>query len=136
MARETRTIEITEGRDAGKKFLLTEKPAVEAEKVATFAIMAAVRGGAAVSPELGMSAFVTLQNMSFSSLALMLPQDADYVFGKLMECVMVENAGGGAIDMDPPRKPLPTDFEEIDTIWKLRTGVMELHTSFLARSSR
>lgn len=136
MARDTRTIGITEGRDAGKKFLLTEKPAVEAEKVATFAIMAAVRGGAAISPEMGRNAFVTLQNMSVSSLSLMAPADADYVFGKLAECVLVVNAGGGAQDMDPPRKPIPTDFEEIDTIWRLRTETIELHTSFLERLIR
>lgn len=137
MAREVKTVEIaTGGRDDGKIFLIIEKPAMEAERIATFAIMAAVRGGAAISPDMGMSAFETLRSMSLASLALMPAEAADYVFGKMMECVTIQRAAAGAPDMETPRRIGPNDIEEIDTIYLLRKHVLELHISFLERLNR
>lgn len=118
------------GRDAGKVFIITEKPAFQAETWANRLLCA--MGNARIDiPEglagMGMAGIVAigvqaLSGMSFPAVKPLLDE--------MLECIQF---------MPDPNKPAilralnmhADDIEEVATIYRLRRAVFDLHVGFL-----
>lgn len=132
--RKTETVVISaDGRDKGKTFILTEMPALRAERWALRALMALAKSGAQMPEGMergGMAAIAVaglraLQNIEFD--------EAQVLLDEMIDCI--------EIMPDPRKNPgfkrelvrnmaEGDDIEEIATIFTLRQKVFELHTSF------
>lgn len=121
MARRTETVEIKEGRDAGKKFLITEMPAEAAEWWA-FRALQAIAGADA---ELNLQA--PLREMAaqgIKALAKVHPDQAKPLLDEMMSCVSMLVPAGGS------RPLLANDIEDVMTRFNLRKAVVGLHLGF------
>lgn len=133
MARKTKLLMISEeGRDKGKKFLLTEMPAIKAERWAIRALVALAHAGVDIPDEsrgAGMAALAhaglrALHNLDFAEAAPLLDE--------MWDCVLV---------LPDPKNPELSrklmmngmegdDIEEVSTLWYLREQIFKLHTDF------
>lgn len=140
MARYTREVQITTpGRDAGKKFIITEMPADQGERwgnrlalefgQAVSKVPSAVIGGgmAGVSQMLPVIMVQGLQ-----SLGGLNPQVVQPLLDEMMACVKFRSAGAVA---GVPDQPIFTgensQIEEIQTRYTLLFEAIKLHWSFL-----
>lgn len=137
MARRTAIVTITttdgvENRDAGKSFLLTEAPALQAEEWALRAMMALGTSGFIVPQELADAglmgvAIVGYQAFMGSSEQAVLPLWREM----LPMCVQYKapnpNPQTGADVLMPWA---PGYIEEVSTLLTLRRQLLELHTGF------
>jgi hypothetical protein len=117
-------------RDAGKMFMITEKPATAAEKWA-WRLFIAVKGTTAqIPPELEQLGMVGVAIRGINSF---LAADVDFakiepLLDEMMECVKVVR--------DPAHPELATDLtrlddvEEAQTVTWLRNEVLRVHTNF------
>lgn len=132
MARKTKLIVVPttgerENRDAGKAFLLTEMDAVRTEKWATRALLAIAAGGVDIPPDVLKMGAGAVVAAGFRALVTMSFHDAEPLLDEMMTCVEV------VPDRKKPDvvRPLdPEDIDEVQTIWLLRSEVIELHTGF------
>lgn len=114
-----------EGRDKGKAFLLTEMPAMQAERWALRLLLALAKAGIEVPEGEGMAA---LAQTSFSPLIFgkIDLKEAEVLLAEMMDCV--------EIIPDPKanlaRKLYPDEIEEVATLFKIRMEVIALHTGF------
>lgn len=122
---KTKEVTITaEGRDKGRKYLLTEMPALQAERWARHAIMAMSRENLDIRSEiaaLGMYGFI------LGGMQALAAGDVDAV-DKLMEEMLPQIK----IVEEKITRPLQGDgdFWEISTIKTLRQELIELHLGF------
>lgn len=128
--RKTKTVTIEGGegnRDAGKKFVITEMAAVPGERWATRALLAMGRAGIEMPDDVaatGMAGFVVMGLRGLLSVPF---EEAEPLLAEMMGCVQY---------MPNPTKPnvlratIDDDFEEITTILKLRSEVIDLHVGF------
>ena len=117
----------TAGRDAGKLFVLTEMPAVKAEKWAIRAFFALSKSGMDIPDELARTGFAGIAQIGLRALGSMAFTDAEPLLDELLGCVQI------ARDPTHPSilaRPLDMDFEEVATLLRLRKEVFELHTGF------
>lgn len=126
--RKTANYTVTdEGRDNGKLYLITEKPARQAEEWAIRAILGLMAANVDIpenAMDLGMAglAEIGLKKLALLSPAILLP-----LLDELMECVQI---------IPDPRKPhvvrplIESDIEEISTRVKLKWEVLKLHVDF------
>ena len=110
-------------RDLGKRFLIKEMPAVQAEAWAIRAMGAMARGGVEIPDNIMQGGLV-----AFTAFGLKALMGAPYVesaplLAEMMDCVQI-------IEPAITRKLLDTDIEEVATILRLRDEVIELHTGF------
>lgn len=132
MARKTKILSIPStgdktSRDAGKHFLITEKPAVQAEKWAARALMAAANAGIDIPPEvikMGAGAALAIGLRALLSMSF---ADAEPLLDEMLQCV--------EIVPDPKRPEVvrsldEEDVEEVATLLLLRSEVIEIHTGF------
>lgn len=133
MTRKTRTVVIPpapegrENRDAGKRYLLTEMGALQAEKWGVRAILALGTSGIVVPQEFADAgifgvALVGYQAFMGSSFAALEP-----LMDEMMACV-------DYLPSDTVRMPFSqfglSAVEEVSTLLTLRQELMELHTGF------
>lgn len=136
MTRRVETVTIAaQGRDSGKRFILTEMPAIEGEKWATQALFLLVTAGIQV-PETaqgaGMAGLAQVDFNTESPLAAIALTRAlqDETLDAWWSCVAYEH--------DPAQKPQKIiqgagcQIEEIATINELRVAVLNLHTHFFS----
>jgi len=136
--RKTETIVITApGRDKGKRFLITEMPALKAERWAYRALLALAHSGIDLGPEalaagmqgLALAGIKALNNINF--------EEARPLLDEMWDCVQV---------MPDPKNPEIVrplvmneedgdDLEEITTIFQLRERIFRLHTDFFLKGS-
>jgi hypothetical protein len=122
---KTKEVTITaEGRDKGRKYLLTEMPALQAERWARHAIMAMSREDLNIRAEvaaLGMYGFI------LGGMQALAAGDVDAV-DKLMDEMLPQIK----IVEEKITRPLQGDgdFWEISTIKTLRQELIELHLGF------
>lgn len=120
-----------EGRDKGKTFLITEMPALEAERWATRALFTLAKAGANIPDELmngGMASFAALSGLGIQALLFIPYDDAAPLLDRLLDCVAVK---------EPllVRPRTPDDIEEINTFFTLRGEALKLHVSFFQDGS-
>jgi hypothetical protein len=132
--RKTKTIAIErEGRDKGKTFLITEMPAMQAEKWAARALLALGRAGVEVPEDAVAAGVAGIMSASFASLAKMPFADAEPLLDEMMLCVQLvpDPTKTDAMTQRPiARALIGEDIEEVPTLLKLRAEVAELHLGF------
>jgi hypothetical protein len=134
MARRTATVTITaEGRDHGKTFLLTEKPATEGEEWVAEAFFAMMAAGVDIPEDIvsaGSAGFADrMLTMGFKGLQGIPWRSAQPLYMRLMECVVVLP---NPSDPSVVRAIVESDTEEVATRLKLRLEVLKLHGGFTA----
>lgn len=119
--RRTEIVEITEGRDAGKKYQITEMSAEAAEWWA-FRALQAIAGADA---ELNLQAPLSdMAAQGIKALAKVHPEQAKPLLDEMMSCVSVSLPAGASRDL------LANDIEDVKTRFMLRKAVVELHLGF------
>ena len=120
--RRTETVEITEGRDAGKKYQITEMSAEAAEWWA-FRALQAIAGADA---ELNLQApLADMAAQGIKALAKVHPEQARPLLDEMMGCVQILVPA-----TQKPRPMLDGDIEDVKTRFMLRKAVVELHLGF------
>lgn len=120
------TLQITaEGRDKGKTFLITEMPAMQAEKWAIRLLLALTKAGVEVPEGEGMAAVAQL-TASPTLFGKMHFRDAEPLLDEMLSCV--EFIPDTAKTM--ARGLMVEDIEEVTTLLKIRMEVIALHTGF------
>ena len=120
--RRTEIVEIAEGRDAGKKYQITEMSAEAAEWWA-FRALQAVAGADA---ELNLQAPLSdMAAQGIKALAKVHPDQAKPLLDEMMGCVQILVPA-----TQKPRPLLDGDIEDVKTRFMLRKAVVELHLVF------
>ena len=116
-----------ENRDAGKAFLITEMPAMRAEKWAARALMAVAASGLDIPGDVLRMGAPALVAVGFRSLLATSFAEAEPLLDEMMGCV----------EFIPDRsKPNVTrsldvdDIEEVTTLLTLRSEIVEIHVGF------
>lgn len=131
MARKNATVFITEeGRDKGKRFLLTEKPAMQAEKWAIRALQAAIRSGVQIPDDIAKQGMAAVAAVGIQALVSMNFAEAEPLMDELMDCIMIVRDPKHPEGTAFPIIPNSDDIEEIQTIVKLQREVISLHINF------
>lgn len=127
MARKTKTFIADNGRDKGKRFLLTEMDAFKAERWATRVLMGLSRSKSPPPEEILGAGMMGLSYYGLRAFMAMDFDDAEPLIAEMMDCVQI---------VPDPRHPEivrpvdQEDIEEVATILALRSEVIELHTGF------
>ncbi len=135
MARKIKHIVIdAEGRDKGKRFLITEMASDIGERWAMQALFLLANNGAnigAVDPKTGMAG---LAAVGFQALQHLPYADAEPLMNQMFQCVKIVPSA------DAPPRPITEghpdsgeggDIEEIPTRFTLRKEIFKLHVDFL-----
>lgn len=129
---KTRRVVVTqEGRDKGKTFVITEKPADQAERWFLRALFALLQSRSDISADSLQAGAAGIARIGLAALAGIPWETAEPLLAELMECVQFQ----------PPKvsNPLPLtgfEIEEVTTLLALRMATLELHVGFsLAESS-
>ena len=132
MARKTKIVTISrEGRDKGKKFLITEMSAFAAENWATRALLAIANASndlpidalSHIDPNDGFLAFAAI---GYEALHGAKPDVAIPLWNELLSCVEYQEESGSRPILDQSE-----DIEEPLTIMQLKKEVFFLHVDFL-----
>lgn len=122
---KTKEITIEKGRDAGRRFLITEMPVARADAWAMKALLALAGSGFNVpDPQAGMLGMI---GTTLDALGKVDADTAMPLLNELLDCVQIVPDGG------QPR-PLNLDFNDVSdftTLWLLRKEVFALHIDFL-----
>jgi hypothetical protein len=127
MARKTKEITVTDsGRDQGKKFILTEMPAAQAENWAFRVFLALAKSGVEIPEDVQGSGLAGIASMGLQALGSVSWDLAEPLLNEMMDCVQVQPSAGIT------RKIVDNseDIEEIGTRIKLRGEVFSLHVDF------
>lgn len=134
MARKTKTITIDSGRDAGKTFLITEMPLLQADRWAQQALFALARGGIdipeEIEPDEGM---LGMARVALNAIGHIDPQVGNELMDELLSCVQIIPSGGVARDVLFDNDAC--DIEDIKTLFTLRKEALILHLDFLTEGS-
>lgn len=125
MARKTKNITIEKGRDAGKKFIITEMPAAKIDNWAMRVLLALA--GAGIDIAEANEGMLGLARVAFGALGKIPHETALPLLDELLECVEIVPDGG------QPR-PLDLDLGDIEdfaNLWTFRKEVFNLHIDFL-----
>lgn len=134
--RKKATIIITdEGRDKGKYYLLTEKPAIPATKWAIRALQAAIRAGVNIPDDIVSRGMEAVAAVGIQTLILMDFAALDPLMDELMECIEIIRDPIKNPTQAYPMLPGGDDIEEIATIVKLQREVISLHANFSTLAS-
>lgn len=125
----------TDGRDKGKRFLITEMPAMKAERWAYRALLALAHSGADLGEGALAGGMGAVAQAGFRALQKLNFEDARPLLDEMWDCVQV------IPDPKNPEflRPLVMnemegdDIEELETLWMIRERVFRLHTDFFTR---
>jgi len=120
--RRTEIVEITEGRDAGKKYQITEMSAEAAEWWAFRALQAIASSEVDLNLQAPMA---ELARTGLKALASVSPSQAKPLLDEMMSCVQIMVPA-----TQKPRALMDGDIEDVKTRFLLRKAVMELHLGF------
>jgi hypothetical protein len=120
--RRTEIIEIAEGRDAGKKYQITEMSAEAAEWWAFRALQAIASSEVDLNLQAPMA---ELARTGLKALASVSPAQAKPLLDEMMSCVQIMVPA-----TQKPRAIMDGDIEDVKTRFLLRKAVMELHLGF------
>lgn len=128
MARQTALYTVTDdNRDKGKIFLLTEMPASQAEWWAIRAGLALAKSGVDLPEGFEHMGMAGIAQVGVKALASLSPDDAEPLLREMWGCIQIQP--------DPAnpkviRELVETDTEEVQTRFKLRWEVLNLHVDF------
>ncbi len=128
MTRRTIEFVATYDRDKGRRYVITEMPALQAEWWGMRALMALAKAGVDIGSVAGMG-MAGVAAAGFQSLARIDPHESKPLFDEMLACAKIAP--------DPARpsftRPLngEDDVEEVPTLLELRAEIFKLHTSFL-----
>jgi hypothetical protein len=131
--RKTDIVVITaENRDKGKRFLLTEMPALKAEKWAYRALLALAHSGVDLpdgAQQAGMAALATAGIKALNHLDF---EEARPLLDEMMSCIQIMPDPSNALLVRPLvcNEMEGDDIEEIGTVFMLRERIFRLHTDF------
>lgn len=123
MARKTGILTITEGRDQGKAFRITEWPALKTERWVLRAVFGLGKAGVEIPPEiLQLGAAATVY--AIASQAAKLPSRLGLrLSDELMECVK-------RVEETADRPLVEQDIEDVSTLLRLKSEVLKLTFGF------
>lgn len=121
--RKTEEWTATDGRDAGKRFLITEMSSAASERWARRALHCMGKSGVDIPPELLFAGMAAVAVIGLRALVAAPTVDVDALMDEMMDCVQI-------IEPALTRKPTEDDIEEPLTIVRLRDEVFKLHTGF------
>lgn len=141
--RKTKTIVITEqggkeNRDKGKRFLITEMPALQAEKWAARAFLALAHSGVQIPDDIKSGGMIGLAFTGLQMLQGVRFEEAEPLMDEMLACIQI------IPDPTNPEftRPLQVnigdgdDIEEVSTLLLLRQEIFGLHTDFFLGVSR
>ncbi|MDE2471775.1 MAG: hypothetical protein KGL35_24395 [Bradyrhizobium sp.] len=120
------------GRDAGKVFVITEMPAIPAERWAMRAVIAMSKAGVQIPDDIASSGMVAIAAVGFQALMNVDFNEVEPLLNEMMSCVQIRP---DALHPEVVRKVIPDDFEEVRTILKIRGEVLKIHTDFSTAGS-
>lgn len=132
MARKTKTLTIESGRDAGKTFLITEMPLLQADRWAQQALFALAKSGISGTDAIDTSeGMLGMARFTLQALGNIDPTIGNDLMNELLTCIQIIPSGGVAreILLDDG------DIEEITTLFILRKEALLLHLDFLTAGS-
>jgi hypothetical protein len=114
-----------ENRDAGKSFLLTEMPALQAERWARHAIAACSRNDLDIKGEVAKLGMLGFYLIGFQALAGGDIKAVDALMDEMLPCIKI-------IESPTVARPLGGDGDiwEVSTLYQLRKELIELHMGF------
>lgn len=127
MARKTCSFIATDGRDKGKRFLITEMSAYHSEEWAARALFAVMQSGVEVPDEVLSAGFAGVAAIGIKALTKVPFDLVKPLFDEMMSCVQYEFAPGQAGGARALLEGENGDIEEVSTRLKLRKAVLELH---------
>ncbi len=132
--RKTLTITIdADGRDKGKVFVVTEMPAVQAERWALRAIFALMNTGADIPDDIAQMGMAGISRLGLSALMQVPYAAAEPLLAEMLECVkIIPDPAKPSVT----RAPVEQDFEEVSTLLRLRKEVFALHTDFFTNAAK
>jgi hypothetical protein len=113
------------GRDAGKRFLITEMSAAKAEKWAHRALAAMARSGLEIPEHITRMGMAGVIAMGMKALLGADFRDAEPLMDEMFECIKSVQPA-----MPQGRALVEDDTEEVATRLLLRSEVLELHAGF------
>ena len=124
MSRRTELVTIdAEGRDQGRQYLLTEMPAMQAQKWALRAFLALAKSGVEIPDTIAAQGLAGMTQISLGALRGLNPELAEPLLDSLMQCV--------AFQARATVRPLvEDDIEEVLTLLQLQAKVFALHVGF------
>ncbi|ACR29222.1 hypothetical protein [Burkholderia glumae] len=123
MPRKTATFIATDGRDAGKRFLITEMSAARSEEWAARALFAVMSSGVEVPEDVLGAGLAGVAALGIQSLGRVPFEIAKPLFDEMMTCVQFAYGDGGGA----ARQLIDDDTEEVATRLRLRKVVLDLH---------
>lgn len=122
MARKTTNFTATEGRDAGKRFLITEMSAARSEDWAARALFAVMGAGVQIPDEVLSMGMAGVAAIGLKSITKVPFEQAKPLLDEMMTCVQFAYGDGGGA-----RALIDDDTEEVSTRLRLRKVVLDLH---------
>jgi hypothetical protein len=127
MARKIAEVIIDKGRDKGKKFVIKEMPASQAEKWAAKAFLALARSNVDIPDNVGDMGMAGIATVGLKALSGVNFDDAEPLMDEMFSCITI---------MPDPSKPMvqraliEDDIEDVSTRLFLRKEVFNLHIDF------
>lgn len=133
MARKTKTVTMDSGRDAGKTFLITEMPLLQADRWAQQALFALARSGIETQQFDEDEGMLGMAKVALTAISHIDPLVGNELMNELLTCVQIVPSGGVArvliFDDDSG------DIEDVKTLFMLRKEALLIHLDFLTAGS-
>jgi hypothetical protein len=133
VARKTEIINVTsEGRDKGKQFIITEMPALRAERWAFRALLALAHSGVELPAGAADGGMAVLASAGLQALNSLDFEEARPLLDEMWSCVQIVPDPKNPNIVRPLviREADGDDIEELPTIFQLRERIFRLHTDF------
>jgi hypothetical protein len=113
-----------ENRDAGKTFVITEAPALQAEEWGLRAIMALGTSGIVVPQEIADAGLVGVALIGYQAFMGAKFEEVRPLWQEMLSCISFQPSPGISLPFNG------TLIEEVSTLLELRKQILELHTGF------
>jgi len=133
VSRKTEIINVTsEGRDKGKQFIITEMPALRAERWAFRALLALAHSGVQLPEGAADGGMAVLASAGLQALNSLDFEEARPLLDEMWSCVQIVPDPKNPNIVRPLviREADGDDIEELTTIFQLRERIFRLHTDF------
>lgn len=118
------------GRDAGKVFVITEMPAMQGEKWAARALIAATRAGINIPENILGSGFAGVAILGIQALPTINFYDVEPLMDEMFKCIKIRPNPAASFARPLIENGTGDDIEEIGTRILLRKEVLALHMDF------
>ena len=127
---KTKEVVIETGRDADKRFFVTEMPLLKADKWAQRALFALASGGVDAGTLDLSGGMLEMAKFAFAAIGNIDPQVGGDLLDELLECVQIIPSGGNPRDFD-----VETEIQDLKTLYLLRKEALFLHIDFLTQGN-